>query len=729
VSDPTGTAGLRRSFLAEGNRRLARVRSLTHTMLVEHDLMAARGNPLAQLLPHPGNRLAAFMQWFEQTVNAQLLGGRWWERFLERAYASGFAVGSALTHTPPGAAPLPAVFRELAGREFAGIAAALVQQVTRQAAGAALGRRKPQPMYRQVLPVLRKVGDARVRSAANTLTVKLHNSGRLAQFRAAGITRVGIVPERLEPRKPSRFLKRDHLRHDHRMRDAETLEERKLRAANELLAAQQRQREAEQAVAQAELEAEQARVAAEIEAHKAGAMLSLSRAEAQSGLAISRARASEEVAAAKAATAAREKEAAAAWQEVLAARKEARAAEYAAQAAEQAVEQTAAEAATEEAAAAAAEEVGSIEAAAEAVAPEEEEEQVNVQTAGDDRVCDECNDIADAGPYTLDEADFLIPAHPNCRCSLVPVLVDPAQLSLLGFGAPVLGQDAALLPDYSPDQPRDPSGKWTGGGPAGGAEGGEKASGMSHEQVRATADKVSADLGFDSSRIDVVAGTRQFDVNGVMHVAAGDAEITKGEQGRIRLYAEHLQPESVAGVTAHEIEHEKFQGALDAYRRESDAISKDPGPAPDPDHPYWWGKRGGTDAMMKPDGSLREPYDKKYPDYTAMHDALYAHGTEEFHKGDGVSDYSAEYWKGYHEHNVSHNIAFHETLAEMARIKYTTGQFPEHLGYSRIISERLKTVAKTPEGYVAKAAGEAKGTTLWRNLYRTVDRISKKKIT
>jgi hypothetical protein len=440
VSDPTGTAGLRRSFLAEGNRRLARVRSLTHTMLVEHDLMAARGDPLAQLLPHPGNRLAAFMQWFEQTVNAQLLGGRWWERFLERAYRSGFDAGSALTHTPPGAAPLPAVFRELAGREFAGIAAALVQQVTRQAAGAALGRRKPQPMYRRILPVLRKVGDARVRMATNTLTVKLHNSGRLAQYRAAGITRVGITPERLEPRKPSRFLKRDHLRHDHRLHDRETAAQRQLQAATELFELQKRQREAEQAVAQAELEAEQARVAAEVEAHMAGAMLGLSRAQAQVGLAAARTQATEEVAAAKAATAAREREAAAAWQKVLAARKEARAAEYAAKAAEQAVEQEAAQAAEEAAAAEAETEQAAAAELEQALAPEpaEEEaaaEEVNVQTAGDDRVCDECDELAADGPYSIDEADDLIPAHPNCRCALVPVLADPSQLSLLGFGA------------------------------------------------------------------------------------------------------------------------------------------------------------------------------------------------------------------------------------------------------------------------------------------------------
>ena len=417
MSDPTGTAQLRRSFLAEGNRRLARLRSLTHTMLVEHDLMAARSGPLAQLLPHPGNRLAAFMQWFEQTVNAQLLGGRWWERFLERAYASGFKAGSELTHTPPGARPLPAVFRELAGREFAGIAAALVQQVARQAAGAALGRRKPQPMYRQVLPVLRKVGDARVRMAANTLTVKVHNSGRLAQFRAAGIKRVGITPERLEPRKPSRFLKHDHAVHMH---DWETELQKRLREANELLAQQQRQREAEQALAQAELEAEQARVAAEIAAHQAGAILSQTAAQAGSELAVARAQAEEEVAAAKAATAEREAEAAEAWQKVLAARKEARAAEYAAKAA--------AEAAAAEAPAAT-EEAGALARIVARIVlpaggePETEEadlELVNILTAGDDLVCQECEDAALDGPYSLDEADELLPLHPHCRCVPIP---------------------------------------------------------------------------------------------------------------------------------------------------------------------------------------------------------------------------------------------------------------------------------------------------------------------
>jgi hypothetical protein len=45
---------------------------------------------------------------------------------------------------------------------------------------------------------------------------------------------------------------------------------------------------------------------------------------------------------------------------------------------------------------------------------------VEVLTAGDDDVCPVCEDIADGNPYTVSEARGLIPAHPHCRCALVP---------------------------------------------------------------------------------------------------------------------------------------------------------------------------------------------------------------------------------------------------------------------------------------------------------------------
>ena len=49
---------------------------------------------------------------------------------------------------------------------------------------------------------------------------------------------------------------------------------------------------------------------------------------------------------------------------------------------------------------------------------------VGILTAEDDKVCDECEEIASEGPYNLDEARDLIPAHPNCRCAFVPFDVE-----------------------------------------------------------------------------------------------------------------------------------------------------------------------------------------------------------------------------------------------------------------------------------------------------------------
>jgi hypothetical protein len=206
MSDPTGTAGLRRSFLAEGNRRLGQLRSQTHTILVERDLMAAKNDPLAQLMPNPGHRLSAFTGWFERTATALLVGEDWWSRFLARAQESGTRASAALIGVSPhGQVPVPAVYREMVQREFEGIAAAMVQQVSRQAGNAAIAGNKPLPMYRAVLSVLRKVGEARVRATVNTTTVQLHNAARLMQYRAAGIAQVGIVPEIPEPARSSPF--------------------------------------------------------------------------------------------------------------------------------------------------------------------------------------------------------------------------------------------------------------------------------------------------------------------------------------------------------------------------------------------------------------------------------------------------------------------------------------------------------------------------------------------
>lgn len=52
------------------------------------------------------------------------------------------------------------------------------------------------------------------------------------------------------------------------------------------------------------------------------------------------------------------------------------------------------------------------------------EPEAAIQTAGDQRVCEQCADAAQRGPWSLDElegSEFQPPLHPNCRCTVIPI--------------------------------------------------------------------------------------------------------------------------------------------------------------------------------------------------------------------------------------------------------------------------------------------------------------------
>ena len=116
---------------------------------------------------------------------------------------------------------------------------------------------------------------------------------------------------------------------------------------------------------------------------------------------------------------------------------------------------------------------------------------VQVKTAGDKRVCQRCRGIAKRGPYRINKARGLIPAHPRCRCVFVPVFSPKQKLSdtirklgngkyrLYSHSGENLGTFETLeaakkherevqffkhRDEFNPNQPRDPDGKWTSGG-------------------------------------------------------------------------------------------------------------------------------------------------------------------------------------------------------------------------------------------------------------------------
>ena len=45
---------------------------------------------------------------------------------------------------------------------------------------------------------------------------------------------------------------------------------------------------------------------------------------------------------------------------------------------------------------------------------------VGILTAGDDRVCQKCEDFAEDAPYEIEEVRDVYPLHPRCRCSVYP---------------------------------------------------------------------------------------------------------------------------------------------------------------------------------------------------------------------------------------------------------------------------------------------------------------------
>lgn len=50
-------------------------------------------------------------------------------------------------------------------------------------------------------------------------------------------------------------------------------------------------------------------------------------------------------------------------------------------------------------------------------------------TAGDDAVCPECEAL-EGRVYSMEEAEGVIPVHPNCRCAWLPVVKDPEEVVL-----------------------------------------------------------------------------------------------------------------------------------------------------------------------------------------------------------------------------------------------------------------------------------------------------------
>jgi hypothetical protein len=287
--DPTQTTKLRSRFRAETRRRIVELLALTQLVIVEHDLLGLRPyqHPLAFVLFPAGDRqgkLRAFNDWFNNAIYSILLAGGalWMLRHLEDAYGMGAAAAARQLGIVPMVQGMERFYLERAVRDLEGIADATVARATRVVGDQLAARNfSADRIARVVNRNVRDIALVRLAYLANTSIVQANNGGRLAQFRAAGVTQVGILPEKL----PSLV------------------------------------------------------------------------------------------------------------------------------------------------------QLGLTAVAAAALARRPKRPRYEIVTAGDDRVCDECDKLAAAGPYDIDEVEGLLPVHPNCRCAFILVEdLEEARRTLRGMG-------------------------------------------------------------------------------------------------------------------------------------------------------------------------------------------------------------------------------------------------------------------------------------------------------
>lgn len=166
----------------------------------------------------------------------------------------------------------------------------------------------------------------------------------------------------------------------------------------------------------------------------------------------------------------------------------------------------------------------------------------------------------------------------------------------------------------------------------------EEQSRQAKEQFSSTVEAVSSQMGFPKNKIkfDTQAGEK-FELNGKAFRTLAHADMDTGE---VVLHSNELagkSPETVSGIVAHEVTHQQYQTALDAYEQGRKAVKagKDPNEA-----------------------------------YTRLNRFMSDYDTaQRLEADDGCTDYSASYWKAYARGRATREDATHETLAEISRLK------------------------------------------------------------
>lgn len=206
--DPTGTYRLRRSFRAELDKRWQKLAQLLREGIADHDLLGLRGATVVSInfssrAPHPtlphGDKVAGFKSWLGEAIRQTVLGDeRWTAPFVLAAVSSARTRAFDLAkQNAVGSTDRVQVLQSMVISELHGIVAAVQQQAVRAVAHDILARKRPAQIAKDVVAVVRTVGKKRSRAMAEYMIVKSHASATLDAFRSLGFRKVGLIAERI----------------------------------------------------------------------------------------------------------------------------------------------------------------------------------------------------------------------------------------------------------------------------------------------------------------------------------------------------------------------------------------------------------------------------------------------------------------------------------------------------------------------------------------------------
>lgn len=232
--DPTRTAGLRRKFAAELNKRFARLRMLVYRLVVEEDafgLKPRKGGPALNAQPTVNERwrflssaekLREFRKWLRQQLQATLQGRteeELWARYIEEGFRKGAGRAFDDTRRVRREADADPAFRAgtrdeflrssfaqpvavekvklLASRTFdelEGVTEEMGRRMGRVLTDGLVRGQSPREIARSlVVPVDSYRG--RALAISRTEVVRAHSEGQLLALEAMGIEEVGVMVE------------------------------------------------------------------------------------------------------------------------------------------------------------------------------------------------------------------------------------------------------------------------------------------------------------------------------------------------------------------------------------------------------------------------------------------------------------------------------------------------------------------------------------------------------